>query len=118
MKRVKAVDYYGPNGIEVSRFIERASRLTEPEVFGMQVDFGGDMHDAITAVWFATAASGRKVERSMARCASRGPTADSEILCAEVASALVVRDLITKEQFEAVVEKWASVAGRTWEESA
>jgi hypothetical protein len=78
----------GPNGEQVARFIESCRSVTREQAEGMA--------RAWDAAWDA------------ARAAARDAAWDA-------ARALIVRDLITPEQFDLLTGPWRSVMGATWE---
>ena len=90
LRVVREVDAHlalGPNGVEVARLIESCRSITPEQAKNLR------------AAW-ATRAAVRAAVRDAAWYAAR---------------ALVVRDLITPEQFDTLTGPWVSVMGRTWE---
>jgi hypothetical protein len=82
----------GPNGAEVARFIESCKTITAEQAWALRAARDAARDAAWDAAWDAV------------RGAARG-----------AAQALVVRDLITPEQFDVLTGPWVSVMGRTWE---
>ena len=89
---LEAHEVFGPQGVEVVALIERASRLTDDEV--------SRLHTAWNAAWNAAGYAAGDAARYAARYAAWN-----------AAGALVVRDLITAEQFELLYGPWGSVWG-------
>lgn len=88
----------GPNGEAVAALIERAGRLTQEEF------------ERLSAAWSAAESAAESAAWSSARSAalSAGRSAVSW-----AARALIVRDLISPEQFDTLYDPWASVIGDT-----
>jgi hypothetical protein len=86
----------GPNGVEVARFIESWKVVTVEQAWAL----GAAQGAARDVAWSAA----RDVAWDVARDVAWG-----------AAWALVVRDLITPEQFDTLTGPWVSVMGRTWE---
>lgn len=85
----------GPQGREVAALIDRASRLTAEEPRRMSVAWTGTRRGAWDAAWDA----------------ARGAARDA-------AWATVIRDLITPEQYDALMAPWWAGVGRDWQEAA
>ena len=98
-----AHEAFGPNGEAVVALIDRASRLTRQEAEGLAAARVAAWVAATTGAWdaawaaaWAAAAAARAAAWDAARVAAR---------------ALVVRDLISPEQFDILYGPWASVIG-------
>ena len=92
----------GPNGEAVAALIERAARLTADEA------------KALTAAWAAARDTARDTARDAARAAAWAAARDTARDAAwgaagDAALALVVRDRISQEHFDALYGPWASV---------
>ena len=108
----------GPNGAEVERFIESCRTVTDEQAERLDAawDAAWDAaRDAATLVAAWDAARGAAWDAAWgaaALVAARGATL---VAAWDAARALVVRDLITDEQFDTITYPWVSVMGRTWE---
>lgn len=116
---------FGPNGGDVVRLLDRAARLTADEVKLLDAAWDAARRAARVAAWGAAwdAAWGAArdvawdVAWDAARRAARDAARDAAGNAAGVAAwALVVRDLITPEQFDALTAPWVQVVGASWEE--
>jgi hypothetical protein len=87
---------FGPQGQEVVALIERCSTLTDDEC------------DALSAARYAAGAAGAAA-RYAARSAARSAAWAARYAVRDAAEALVVRDLISAEDFELLYGPWASV---------
>lgn len=107
---------YGPNTAQVERLIERVGRMTPQEDALVYARSRADdavwvrARDAARGArrirpWNAAGAAALKVCRTPAWASVR-----------DAARALVVRDLVSRSDFEALVAPVASVLGRCWEE--
>ena len=102
----------GPNGEEVARFIEacrtitynQVSRLSAARAAARAAAWDAARDAARAAAWDAAPAAAWDAARAAARAAAW-----------DAAWALVVRDLITPEQFDILTGPWVSVMGKTWE---
>lgn len=110
-------DRFGPQTPQVETLLKRIATLTEDEVA------------ALDAAWHAAPATGWYAAYSAAFDAASHDTRDAAWNAAwhalgvaawdaavDAAAALVVRDLITAEQFDALTGPWVSVIGATWDE--
>jgi hypothetical protein len=118
----------GPNGREVAALIDRAGRLTLAERKALYAAW--DV--ALDAAWVAAAVAARDAARNAARGTAWGATraatrvatrdttwgatrdttrAATRDTARDAATALVVRDLITLEQFDVLYGPWGSVIG-------
>jgi hypothetical protein len=114
----------GPNGREVAVLIDRARRLTPEEAEALDAVWDAARHVARYAAWDA-AWSAAKVAacaavrvaawaaaRNVAWHAARRATENAAwVTAGNAAAALVVRDLITPEQFDTLYGPWGSVIG-------
>jgi hypothetical protein len=92
VREIEAWRVFGPNGQAVVALIGRASRLSATQL----ADLGAARDGAWYAAWYAA--------RGAVGHAARHAAGDA-------AGALVVRDLITEEQFETLTASWVSVVG-------
>ena len=110
---------YGPNTAEVERLFERVRRLTTQEVL------------ALDDAWFKGTEHVRPRVQEAARKGRRGgPLGNARTyllyLCPDPAwpaavdatAALVLRDLLSKHDFETLVRPLVSVLGECWKEDA
>ena len=98
---VEAWRAFGPQGEAVAALIDRAGRLTEEE--GKELAAAWAARDAACDAWDAACDA-----RAAAWDAARDAACDAAW---GAASALVVRDLISPERFDALYGPWASVIG-------
>jgi hypothetical protein len=112
----------GPNGREVAALIDRARRLTPEESEALGAAWDAARHAARyaawdaawDAAWAATRVAAWDAARDAASDAARGVARNAAPYAARdaarnAASALVVRDLITLEQFDVLYGPWRSV---------
>ena len=123
LRVVREVDAHlalGPNGVEVARLIESCRSITPEQAKNLRAAWDA----ARAAAWDAARAAARDAARDAAWAAARaaagaaaGAAARDAVRAAvrDAARALVVRDLITPEQFDTLTGPWVSVMGRTWE---
>jgi hypothetical protein len=114
----------GPNGREVAALIDRARRLTPEENEALAAAWDAARHAARYAAWDAAWNAARvaawnaakvaawAAARNVAWHAARSATEKAAWVAARnAASALVVRDLITLEQFDVLYGPWRDVIG-------
>lgn len=113
VREIEAWEALGPNGESVSALIERAKTLTSLDGAALNAAWGVGRAAAWNAAW--------DVAWDVARTAARGAAWDAAWTAAwgvsggavwRAAGALVVRDLITPEHFNALYGPWASVMER------
>jgi hypothetical protein len=112
----------GPNGDEVARLLasfravarEQAVRLAPAR----DAAWAPAWDAARAAALDAPRAAAWAAARAAAWAAARDAAWAAGAAAGAAARALVVRDLITPEQFDAESEPWVSVMGRTWEVTA
>lgn len=98
----------GPQGQQVLDLIERAKHLTEDEARRL----GAAWVAAWDAAWYAAGYAAREAAREAARVAARYASWYAAGDAAwDAACALVVRDLITDEQFHILAGPWEQVMG-------
>lgn len=119
----------GPNGPAVLELLERAARLSPPERrrlaevawwrwWPLTLPIGGPSAGARTAAILAARGAGRRAAppwlESTAVPAALGPSADKLLIVAVVnaALALVVRDAIADDVFDALYGPWREVTHR------
>lgn len=114
---------FGPNGQDVAVIIDRCGAFLAWEdeddlsaKFGARIDARiKARHDTYAVARAAARDTAREAARAAAREACYNARAFGCIIAAEAASdaaiALVVRDLISKEHFDALYERWDSVMG-------
>ena len=107
LKVVREIDAHlalGPNGVEVARLIESCNAIMREQA------------EQLAAAWDAAWAAAWDAARAAAWDAAWYAAWDAARDAARAAAwALVVRDLITTEQFDLLTGPWVSVMGRTWE---
>lgn len=133
---------YGPNSVEVERLIERVKRLTREEATALGGSFDLDAH---VAAWNTAGDTAMDAARDAGRTAARLAAADAawdaardatlaawavtetptwdEVGAWEAAAdiawdtalAVVVRDLISKADFDRLTHEWVEAIGPTWE---
>ena len=91
---------YGPNTAQVEALIEQVRNLTPEQADALYAAWD----TPITTAWVAA----RAAARDAAQAAARAPAWDAAW---DAAWALVVRDLITPEQFNILTAPWVSVMG-------
>ena len=102
---VDAWQALGPQGREVAAIIDRARMLTTDEL--RQLDA------ARAAAWDAARAAAWAAAWDAARVAARDAARDAAWYAARyTARALVVRDVISREHYDALTLPWASVIGK------
>ena len=106
VRELPATDALGPQGVQVAALIERADRLTDVEARRLfdawYAAMGAEWHPAKTAA-FAVDAARTTAENTVwaaAHVAAGGP-----------AAALVVRDLISVEHYDALTGPWRTIIG-------
>ena len=102
VEELPAWQVLGPNGQAVVALIERASQITSNEA------------ERLAAAWNTARGAAWAAAGAAAWDAAGGAAWD----VARAAAALVVRDLIGSEQFEALTRPWREVIGATWEEAS
>jgi hypothetical protein len=101
---------FGPQGERVVALIDRASRLTMDEVGALHAAWAArDARDATAAAWAARAAPW--AAWAAAWNAARTATWTSRAIAWNAALALVIKDLISTEQFALLYGPWAKVIG-------
>ena len=99
---------YGPQAPQVEALIARARALTPDEVGRLNAAWG----NARVAAWDAARDSAWVAARNSARRAAWNAAWDAVWDAARnSAGALVVRDLISEDQYRVLVQPWASVCG-------
>jgi hypothetical protein len=130
-----ADNIYGPNTAQVERLLARVRALTPEEAERMareyddaRYSFGITRSNALVdAAWTAARRAGLDVEMNTAlndvrsaawRSAWYGPRSRTGAAWAaqDAVCALVVRDLVSKTDFDVIAGPWASVIGATWED--
>jgi hypothetical protein len=110
----------GPNGREVAALIDRAGRLTPVEAKALGAAWYAAWDAARDVAWVAARhaawVAAREAAREAAGVAARDAASDAASDAArfaawDAATALVVRDLITPEQFDVLYGPWESVIG-------
>lgn len=111
-REIPAWQALGPNGGAVAALIERAARLTEGEASSL-IAARASARDAVgAAAWDAAGAAAWDAAGDAARVAAGDAAWVAAWAAAWVAArALVVRDLITEEQFGILYGPWQSVVG-------
>jgi hypothetical protein len=125
IEELPAWQAFGPNGEEVVRFIESCRHITVAQVSSLRA--GAPPHaDTVRVTAYNVA---RKAALTGVRLAARLAAEDTlwAMLCQkeggltpltaaeDAVLGLLVRDLITPEQFDILANPWVSVVGRTWE---
>ena len=108
VRELPAWQVFGPNGEAVVELIEQAARMTEDEVARMNDPYAA-RDAARDAAWNASHAAwyaARYAARDTARVAAWNAARDA---ARYAAAALVVRDLISEEDFQILYRPWASV---------
>lgn len=105
---------FGPNGEAVVALIDRAKRLTAAEVRKLRTAGyaarGSAWYAARDAAWYAARDAARHAARHAAWSAAGDAAWDAAGDAAgDAARALVVRDLITTEQFDILYGPWRAV---------
>ena len=96
----------GPNGEAVADLIESVRRLTADKIRGLDAALAA----AWDAAWVAARAAARAAALDAALDAAWDAALDAAWVAARAATlALVVKDLITPEQFDLLYGPWASV---------
>lgn len=105
-----AHEVFGPQGVEVVALIARAGRLTADEAEQLNAAKDAAWYAAKDAAWDAKdaawAAAGDAGDAAWAAAEHAG---DAVGAARDAALALVVRDLISPEQFDVLYGPWASV---------
>jgi hypothetical protein len=105
---------FGPNGREVAALIDRAGRLTSEEAKALDAAWDAARDVATHAAWAAAWRGSRLAARNVAWHAARSATGNVAWHAARnAASALVVRDLITPEQFDTLYGPWESASTKS-----
>ena len=100
----------GPNGEAVADLIERARHLTVDEIRRLAAAWEAAWDASRDAAWVAAREAARDAARDAAREAAWDASRDAAWVAAwDAAIALLVRDLITPEQFDLLYGPWASV---------
>jgi hypothetical protein len=99
---------FGPNGEQVVALIEQAKTLTPEQSRALVAAWAAAWDAARAAAWDTAWAAARDAARAAARDAARAAVWDAAWAAAR---ALVVRDLITPEQFDLLAGPWVSVMG-------
>ena len=103
VEELPAWQAFGPQGEQVASLIDRAGRLTADEA------------NSLYAAWDAARAAARAAARPAAREAARDAAWDPAWPAArDAAWALIVRDLITPDQFDTLTRPWVQVINPTW----
>ena len=105
VREVDATHALGPQGREVAALIERAQSLTTEErdkLAGARA--AARRADARRAAWVATLAAARDAAWAAARVATLAAARDA-------AAAMVVRDLISREHYDALTLPWRTTIG-------
>lgn len=122
VRELPATNALGPQGTHVAALIERSSRLTAADIQRLAPTW-----DTVYTAWSARCAAWVAVEKA-ARCAAgeaaRGATWvammdtgwaaswDAAVTAVgDAALALVVRDLITQEHYDALTRQWRTIIG-------
>jgi len=102
----------GPNGESVAAHIERCKTLTEAEAVQLAAAWSASWSAAGYAAWDdARHAAHAAYVAHAAYAAANAAAHAAEDAVRDAAGALVVRDLITEEQFDTLYGPWASVIG-------
>ena len=118
VKELPAWMALGPNGQEVVALVERCKSLTRTEIDALHAAWGAARHAALYAARDAAWDAARRAAWGAARHAALYAARDAALYAArraawdaawDAVSALVVRDLITPEQFDLLYGPWASV---------
>ena len=100
VRELTATDALGPQGVQVAALIERASSLTGDEVRKL-----ASYQDA---AWGAARYASRDAARYASWYTARNDTCDAAW---DAAAALVVRDLISVEHYDALTGPWRTAVG-------
>ena len=124
IRELPAWEALGPNGEAIVALIERAKLLTESEIQSLNSAWKAAWSDELNSVWNAAWNTAWDAARNAAWNAARNIIRDVAWNAARnilqssvwdaawsVACALVVKDLITPEQFEILYGPWKSVIG-------
>ena len=118
VRELPAWQALGPNGEAVAALIERAATITPEQAERLRAARNAAWYAAVDAAWGAAAGAAWNAARSAARDAARRAARRAAWSAArraawhaarDAAAALVVRDLITPEQFDVLYGPWASV---------
>ena len=115
VEELPAWQAFGPQGEQVASLIDRAGRLTADEANSLYAAWAA----AWEAAWFAARAAARAAAwdaawpaaREAARPAAWDPAWPA---ARDAAWALIVRDLITPDQFDTLTRPWVQVINPTW----
>ena len=106
VRELPATDALGPQGVQVAALIERADRLTDVEARRMfdawDAAMGAEWHPAKTAA-FAVDAARTTAEDTV--------WAAVHVAAGDAGLALVVRDLISVEHYDAMTGPWRTIIG-------
>ena len=106
IRELPAWQALGPNGEVVEAHIEKCKTVTPEQVDRLNAAWGAAWDAAWGAVWNAARTAAWGAARTAARDAARTAAWDA---AGNSALALLVRDLITPEQFDVLYGPWASV---------
>ena len=106
VRELPATDALGPQGVQVAALIERADRLTDVEARRLfdawDAAMGAEWHPAKTAA-FAVDAARTTAEDTV--------WAAVHVAAGDAGLALVVRDLISVEHYDALTGPWRTIIG-------
>lgn len=106
VRELPATDALGPQGVQVAALIERADRLTDVEARRLfdawDAAMGAEWHPAKTAA-FAVDAARTTAEDTV--------WAAVHVAAGDAGLALVVRDLISVEHYDAMTGPWRTIIG-------
>ena len=112
VRELPAWQALGPNGEAVAASIERCKTLTHDEAKRLDTAGAAAWDAPWYAAWYAAWAASHGAARYAARYAAWYAAWDAAWYAAwDAARALMVKDLITPEQFEILYGPWASVMG-------
>ena len=94
------LDVFGPQGVHVAALIERARRLTPDEASALGVARDAAWGAAWCVAWGAAWCAARRAAKDVALDAACG-----------AACGLVVRDVITTEDYDILTHAWRTVIG-------
>ena len=107
VRELPATDALGPQGVYVAALIKRSRQLTEGDVQRLAT-----MNDDAPAWNYAMAAVLRaNATRGAAMTATRDAAMAAAWIVTDAAIALVVRDLITRQDYDALTRPWRSAIG-------
>lgn len=116
VRELEAHRALGPNGREVAALIERAGRLTDTEVQALEAARGAAWEAAREAAREAAWSAARGAAREAAWSAASDAASDAARRAAwdaasDAVLALMVKDLISDEQFAALMKPWKIIEG-------